>query len=239
MIISWDWWQQYVDADQSIDQVTERLTMTGLNLESIEAVGDDVAKTVVDVELDVDIREGLEQRRGREGENPSGDDEIRLGHQVRPARREKLGVFRILLAGDGAELAVEFLGGEDDGKIVHVVTGSRDDSDSVANAGLLEGLGLRAPAQHGLLVARHALRVDVHDRDLLAGRLQHVAGLEGGALQGGPGQVPGVVPERRRGKVNEPLVVDEDRIGLSEAFDVLAAMRSGVLEARVSDHRLG
>ena len=39
MIVSWNWLQEYVDLSMSLDELTERLTLTGLNLEGIETVG--------------------------------------------------------------------------------------------------------------------------------------------------------------------------------------------------------
>ena len=48
MIISWNWLKEYVDLDMSVDELTERLTLSGLNLEGVEHVGDDVA---IDLEV--------------------------------------------------------------------------------------------------------------------------------------------------------------------------------------------
>lgn len=48
MIVSWDWLQQYVRLDVPVETLTERLTMSGLNLESVEPVERDVA---IDLEV--------------------------------------------------------------------------------------------------------------------------------------------------------------------------------------------
>ncbi len=48
MIVSWNWLKEYVDLDMSLDELTDRLTMTGLNLEGIEHPDDDVA---IDLEV--------------------------------------------------------------------------------------------------------------------------------------------------------------------------------------------
>ncbi|MEM8947268.1 MAG: phenylalanine--tRNA ligase subunit beta [Planctomycetota bacterium] len=48
MIVSWNWLTDYVDLPMSLDELTERLTLTGLNLEGIEQVGDD---TAIDLEV--------------------------------------------------------------------------------------------------------------------------------------------------------------------------------------------
>src|SRR5688572_20198489 len=48
MIVSWNWLKDYVPLAMTVEQLTDRLTLTGLNLESFEAVGDDVA---IDVEV--------------------------------------------------------------------------------------------------------------------------------------------------------------------------------------------
>jgi phenylalanyl-tRNA synthetase beta chain len=48
MIISWNWLKDYVPLPMTVEQLTERLTLTGLNLEEFHAVGDDVA---IDVEV--------------------------------------------------------------------------------------------------------------------------------------------------------------------------------------------
>ena len=48
MIVSWNWLKEYVDLPMSLDELTERLTLTGLNLEGVENVGDDVA---IDLEV--------------------------------------------------------------------------------------------------------------------------------------------------------------------------------------------
>ncbi len=48
MIVSWDWLNDYVKLDMPVGQVTDRLTMAGLNLESISRVDGD---TVVDLEV--------------------------------------------------------------------------------------------------------------------------------------------------------------------------------------------
>jgi len=48
MIVSTDWLAEYVKLPASLDELTERLTLTGLNLEGIETVGDD---TAIDLEV--------------------------------------------------------------------------------------------------------------------------------------------------------------------------------------------
>ena len=48
MIVSWNWLTEHVDLPMSLDELTERLTLTGLNLEGIEQVGDD---TAIDLEV--------------------------------------------------------------------------------------------------------------------------------------------------------------------------------------------
>ena len=48
MIVSWNWLKEYVELDMSVEELTERLTLTGLNLEGVEHVGDDVA---IDLEV--------------------------------------------------------------------------------------------------------------------------------------------------------------------------------------------
>lgn len=48
MLVSWDWLQQYVRLDMSVADLTDRLTMSGLNLEEHQPVGDD---TVIDLEV--------------------------------------------------------------------------------------------------------------------------------------------------------------------------------------------
>ena len=48
MIVSWNWLQELVACRASVAQVTERLTLSGLNLESYEVVGGDVA---IDLEV--------------------------------------------------------------------------------------------------------------------------------------------------------------------------------------------
>ena len=41
MLVSWDWLKQYVTLDVSVEEMSERLTMSGLNLEEFHAVGYD------------------------------------------------------------------------------------------------------------------------------------------------------------------------------------------------------
>lgn len=48
MIVSWNWLSQYVDLPATVEELTERLAMAGLNHESTQAVGDDVA---IDLEV--------------------------------------------------------------------------------------------------------------------------------------------------------------------------------------------
>ncbi len=48
MWVSWNWLKDYVDLDMSVDELTDRLTLSGLNLEGVEKIGDDVA---IDLEV--------------------------------------------------------------------------------------------------------------------------------------------------------------------------------------------
>jgi phenylalanyl-tRNA synthetase beta chain len=48
MLVSWDWLKQYVTLDVSVEEMSERLTMSGLNLEEFHAVGSD---TCIDFEV--------------------------------------------------------------------------------------------------------------------------------------------------------------------------------------------
>src|SRR5882757_2603591 len=48
MLVSWDWLAQYVTLDMPVEDLTHRLTMSGLNLEEFEKVGSD---TVIDLEV--------------------------------------------------------------------------------------------------------------------------------------------------------------------------------------------
>ena len=48
MLISWNWLKQYVDLDVSVDELTHRLTMSGLNLES---TSDSSGDLVIDLEV--------------------------------------------------------------------------------------------------------------------------------------------------------------------------------------------
>ncbi|MEZ6130431.1 MAG: phenylalanine--tRNA ligase subunit beta [Planctomycetaceae bacterium] len=48
MIVSKNWLSDYVDLDMTVDDLTDRLTMSGLNLEEYSAVGDDIA---IDLEV--------------------------------------------------------------------------------------------------------------------------------------------------------------------------------------------
>lgn len=48
MIVSWNWLKDYVSLPMTVDELTERLTLAGLNLEEFHSVGDDVA---IDVEV--------------------------------------------------------------------------------------------------------------------------------------------------------------------------------------------
>ena len=41
MLVSWNWLQQYVDLDVTVAEFSDRLTMSGLNLEEFHAVDDD------------------------------------------------------------------------------------------------------------------------------------------------------------------------------------------------------
>jgi len=49
MIVSWNWLKEYVDLTMSVDELTERLTLSGLNLEGVEKIGDD------DVAIDLEV----------------------------------------------------------------------------------------------------------------------------------------------------------------------------------------
>ncbi|MCG8449708.1 MAG: phenylalanine--tRNA ligase subunit beta, partial [Pirellulales bacterium] len=48
MIISLNWLKEYVELGMSVEELTDRLTLTGLNLEGVEQVGDD---TAIDLEV--------------------------------------------------------------------------------------------------------------------------------------------------------------------------------------------
>jgi phenylalanyl-tRNA synthetase beta chain len=48
MIVSWNWLTDYLRLDMSVETLTERLALTGLNLESIDDVGGDIA---IDLEV--------------------------------------------------------------------------------------------------------------------------------------------------------------------------------------------
>ena len=48
MIVSWDWLGQYVALEMPLEDLTTRLTMSGLNLEGTETIGDD---TAIDLEV--------------------------------------------------------------------------------------------------------------------------------------------------------------------------------------------
>lgn len=48
MIVSWNWLKEYVPLPMSVEELTDRLTLTGLNLEEFHSIGDDVA---IDVEV--------------------------------------------------------------------------------------------------------------------------------------------------------------------------------------------
>lgn len=48
MIVSWNWLREYVDLNMSVEELTDRLTLTGLNLEGVEQAGDD---TAIDLEV--------------------------------------------------------------------------------------------------------------------------------------------------------------------------------------------
>ena len=48
MLVSWDWLKQYVTLDVSVEELSERFTMSGLNLEEFHAVGND---TCIDLEV--------------------------------------------------------------------------------------------------------------------------------------------------------------------------------------------
>ncbi len=48
MIVSWDWLKQYVQLEMPLEELTERLTMTGLNLDGVADVDGDIA---IDLEV--------------------------------------------------------------------------------------------------------------------------------------------------------------------------------------------
>jgi len=48
MLVSWEWLKEYVALDMSVEDLTDRLTMSGLNLEEYNAVGSD---WVIDLEV--------------------------------------------------------------------------------------------------------------------------------------------------------------------------------------------
>jgi len=48
MIVSWNWLKEYVDLSMTVDELTDRLTLTGLNLEGVENLDGDVA---IDLEV--------------------------------------------------------------------------------------------------------------------------------------------------------------------------------------------
>lgn len=48
MLVSWNWLKEYVPLEMPVEVLTDRLTMSGLNLESVEKVGGD---TVIDLEV--------------------------------------------------------------------------------------------------------------------------------------------------------------------------------------------
>jgi len=48
MIVSLNWLKEYVELSMSVEQLTDRLTLSGLNLEGTETIGDDVA---IDLEV--------------------------------------------------------------------------------------------------------------------------------------------------------------------------------------------
>jgi len=48
MIVSWNWLKEYVDLDMPLDELTDRLTMSGLNLEDVEELAGDHA---IDLEV--------------------------------------------------------------------------------------------------------------------------------------------------------------------------------------------
>ncbi|MFO0918729.1 MAG: phenylalanine--tRNA ligase subunit beta [Planctomycetaceae bacterium] len=48
MLVSWNWLKEYVPLEMSVEELTDRLTMSGLNLESVRQIGGD---TVIDLEV--------------------------------------------------------------------------------------------------------------------------------------------------------------------------------------------
>lgn len=84
MIVSRNWLAEYVDLSMPVEELTERLTLAGLNLESVTAVGDD---TAIDVEVtsnrpdclghigvarEIAVLYGLELRRPEPAPQPRG-----------------------------------------------------------------------------------------------------------------------------------------------------------------------
>lgn len=51
MIVSWNWLKEYVDLPMSVDELTDRLTISGLNLEGLEKIGNDSADWAIDLEV--------------------------------------------------------------------------------------------------------------------------------------------------------------------------------------------
>lgn len=48
MIVSWNWLKEYVELGMSVDELTDKLTMSGLNLEGVDTLDDD---TAIDLEV--------------------------------------------------------------------------------------------------------------------------------------------------------------------------------------------
>lgn len=55
MIVSWNWLSQYVDLSMPLDEFTERLTLTGLNLEGVEEISPAAGKGAKDWAIDLEV----------------------------------------------------------------------------------------------------------------------------------------------------------------------------------------
>ena len=54
MLVSVNWLKDYVDIDEDIEQLAERLTMSGSNVEGIEYIGKEIEKVVIGQVLKVE-----------------------------------------------------------------------------------------------------------------------------------------------------------------------------------------
>ena len=52
MIVSWEWLEQYTALGMSLETLTERLTMTGLNVEGTQRAGSDPRLGTLKVSVD-------------------------------------------------------------------------------------------------------------------------------------------------------------------------------------------